>query len=130
MKNTLLKALKIFLIAALLLVLLLIVIGIAIALQWPWWVTLFVLLFITGLIVGSVFVRKLLTRGRDGKLFNAMLQQDEAQINDLSGKDKKEKKQMQAKWKEAIDILRKSHLKKMGNPLYVLPWYMVIGESG
>lgn len=102
MKNTLLKALKIFLIAALLLVLLLIVIGIAIALQWPWWVTLFVLLFITGLIVGSVFVRKLLTRGRDGKLFNAMLQQDEAQINDLSGKDKAEKNRCRPNGKKPL----------------------------
>jgi len=130
MKNTLLKVLKYFLIAALLLVLLLIVIGIAIALQWPWWVTLFVLLFIIGLIVGGVFLRELLTRGRGTKMQNAMLHQDDDEISTLSGKEKAEKKQMQAKWKEAIEVLRKSHLKKMGNPLYVLPWYMVIGESG
>ena len=33
-------------------------------------------------------------------------------------------------WKKAVETLRGSHLKKLGNPLYVLPWYMVIGESG
>jgi type VI secretion system protein ImpL len=29
-----------------------------------------------------------------------------------------------------MTALKQSHLKKLGNPLYVLPWYMVIGESG
>ncbi len=34
------------------------------------------------------------------------------------------------KWKAAIATLRGSSLKRLGNPLYVLPWYMVIGKSG
>jgi len=34
------------------------------------------------------------------------------------------------KWREAVATLRNSSLKHMGNPLYVLPWYMVIGRSG
>ncbi|HEX9024198.1 MAG TPA: type VI secretion protein IcmF/TssM N-terminal domain-containing protein, partial [Geobacteraceae bacterium] len=29
-----------------------------------------------------------------------------------------------------VETLRRSHLKKRGNPLYVLPWYLVMGESG
>ena len=34
------------------------------------------------------------------------------------------------KWKAAVATLRNSSLKRFGNPLYVLPWYMVIGKSG
>jgi type VI secretion system protein ImpL len=34
------------------------------------------------------------------------------------------------KWKQAIELLRQSRLKRFGNPLYVLPWYMVVGEAG
>jgi type VI secretion system protein ImpL len=34
------------------------------------------------------------------------------------------------RWKEAVAQLRSSRLKLSGNPLYVLPWYMVMGESG
>jgi len=36
-------------------------------------------------------------------------------------KDKERSQELQARWKEAMDALRNSHLKKMGNPLYVLP---------
>jgi type VI secretion system protein ImpL len=42
-----------------------------------------------------------------------------APLNDLANK-----------FKEAVFTLKKSSLKRFGNPLYVLPWYMVIGESG
>ncbi|NQW85181.1 MAG: LysM peptidoglycan-binding domain-containing protein [Alcaligenaceae bacterium] len=34
------------------------------------------------------------------------------------------------KWKAAIELLRKSSLRRFGNPLRVLPWYLVVGESG
>lgn len=34
------------------------------------------------------------------------------------------------KWKAAIATLRKSSLRRFGNPLYALPWYLIIGESG
>ncbi len=34
------------------------------------------------------------------------------------------------KWKDVTELLKQSQLKRFGNPLYVLPWYMIIGESG
>ena len=34
------------------------------------------------------------------------------------------------KWSAAVATLRNSSLKRLGNPLYVLPWYMVVGKSG
>ncbi len=34
------------------------------------------------------------------------------------------------KWRGSVDLLRKSSLKRFGNPLRVLPWYLVVGESG
>lgn len=34
------------------------------------------------------------------------------------------------KWKSSVELLRKSSLKRFGNPLRVLPWYLVVGESG
>ena len=37
---------------------------------------------------------------------------------------------LQEKFKQGVSILKKSSLRRLGNPLYVLPWYMVIGESG
>lgn len=34
------------------------------------------------------------------------------------------------KWKSSINLLKNSQLRRFGNPLYVLPWLMVMGESG
>jgi type VI secretion system protein ImpL len=39
-------------------------------------------------------------------------------------------KALNVKFKEAIEQLRNSSLKRFGKPIYVLPWYLVIGESG
>ncbi len=38
--------------------------------------------------------------------------------------------ELSRRWKEAVSHLRSSRLRLQGNPLYVLPWYMVMGESG
>lgn len=40
------------------------------------------------------------------------------------------KQLLMQKWKAATTLLKSSQLKKFGNPLYVLPWYLVMGESG
>lgn len=34
------------------------------------------------------------------------------------------------KYKAAVQLLKGSQLRRFGNPLYVLPWFMVMGESG
>lgn len=39
-------------------------------------------------------------------------------------------KQLAGKWKAAVATLRGSNLRRRGNPLYVLPWFMVIGQPG
>ncbi len=37
---------------------------------------------------------------------------------------------LQQNWRRAIGVLRSSNLKREGDPLHVLPWYLVLGESG
>ena len=37
---------------------------------------------------------------------------------------------LQAQWKQAIIDLKKSKISRRGNPLYVLPWFLVIGPQG
>ena len=130
MKEKIMPFLKIFFIGAITIFIALVVVGIALVLQWPWWAILFLLLFIASLVLGGFFIRNLLDQ-RMGKRFEeSIVAQDNAQIQTLSGKEQDNRKLLQAKWREAIDVLRRSHLKKNGNPLYVLPWYLVIGESG
>src|SRR6185369_11501747 len=57
-------------------------------------------------------------------------EQDNDRLNSLAEVERNQHKQLNNSWKEAVETLRRSHLKKHGNPLYVLPWYLIMGESG
>ena len=130
MKTFLLKYLKYALIAVAILLVILLAFGLALLLNWPWWMGFFILLFLIGLGIGFLFLRKIWAKRREEKFVQEVIEQDESNIKTLSGKEKDDLKDLQNRWKEAVDALRKSHLRKYGNPLYVLPWYLVLGESG
>ncbi len=130
MKDTLLKILKISLIAITGILLVLLVFGTVLSLDWPWWVGFFLLLAIAGMGIGVVFLRKLWLRRREQQFVQQVIAQDKSRLNAAKGKELDELRDIQDRWKEAVEALRHSHLKKFGNPLYVLPWYMIMGESG
>jgi type VI secretion system protein ImpL len=130
MKSILLKILKIFLISMAVLLAVLLIFGVALILGWPWWVGFFILIGIFGLVLGSIFLRKLWLRRREQRFVSQVIEQDDRYLKQMGDKEKERFKELQDRWKEAITALRHSHLKKYGNPLYVLPWYLVIGESG
>ena len=130
MKQIIIKGLKALLILTLLALAVLLVFGLVMLIGWTWWVGFFVLVGLFGLILGLVVLRKYLKRRKEKMFVHQIIQQDESIRKGLSPNDQDAAKELQVRWKEAIDALRKSHLRKYGNPLYVLPWYMVIGESG
>jgi type VI secretion system protein ImpL len=130
MKQLIIKILKIFLIVTLILFAVLLVFGLVLGIGWPWWAGLFILTGVIGLWLGIVFFKKVWLRRREQQFVSQVIEQDEHYLKSLGDKERKNSKELQDRWKEAMEALRKSHLKKYGNPLYVLPWYMVIGESG
>ena len=130
MKELFLKILKVFLIIGAILLGFLLVFGIVLFIDWPWWVGLFILLGLVGLGLGLVFIRKIWLRRREQQFVDQIIEQDDSYLKTMGYKDRERSQELQDRWKEAMDALRGSHLKKYGNPLYVLPWYLVIGESG
>jgi type VI secretion system protein ImpL len=126
----LLKILKIFLLIVAVLLTVGVVFGIVLSLGWPWWVGLFILLGLVGLILGLMFFRKVWLRRREQLFVSQVIEQDDSYLKTLGDKERESSKELQNRWKEAMEALKSSHLRKYGNPLYVLPWYMVIGESG
>ena len=130
MKEGINAFLKYFLFIAAGILSILLVVGFVLVFGWPWWVGLFLMLLIIGLALGSFFLRKIWLRRREQNFVNDLGEQDLAKAKTLSLQEKSELNSLQEHWKSAIETLRNSHLKKRGNPLYVLPWYMVIGESG
>ncbi|MDX9788454.1 MAG: type VI secretion protein IcmF/TssM N-terminal domain-containing protein [Desulfobacterales bacterium] len=130
MKALLIKILKVCLIISVAMLGLALVFGGVLVLGWPWWVGFFVLIGLAGLAAGILFIKKLFQRKREQHFVQQVIHQEAAYVATLGDKDKERSRELQDRWKEAMDALRNSHLKKMGNPLYVLPWYMIIGESG
>jgi type VI secretion system protein ImpL len=130
MKQFLLKVLKFFLIIALFLLAISLIFGLILWLDWPWWVGLFILVGLCGLWMGLIFIKKIMLRRREQNFVSQVIDQDESYIQSLGTAKKDSAIELQQRWKDAMGALRKSHLKKQGNPLYVLPWYLVIGESG
>ena len=130
MKPILRWVFKGLLLLTLLALLVLLIFGLVLWIGWSWWVGFFLLIGLIGLTLGALVVRKILLRRREQMFVHEVIAQDESIQRGLAPAEQDTAKELQARWKEAIEALRKSHLRKYGNPLYVLPWYMVIGESG
>ena len=101
-----------------------------ITLKWPWWAGLTVFIGLLGLITAGVFVKRYLLRRREKKFVRRVVELDDAAINAAPLHERQQLQDLQEHWKTSVEMLRDSYLRKRGNPLYVLPWYLIIGESG
>ncbi len=98
--------------------------------DYPLWVAGAIFAGIIGILVGILFLRKYLLRRREKKFVERVVQLDESVIKGAPLHERRELQDLQDNWKESIGLLKRSTLKKRGNPLYALPWFLVIGESG
>ena len=99
-------------------------------LKWPWWAGVAIFLGLMGLILGGLFLKKWLFRRREEKFVKRIVEHDESVLQKSPVEERRQLRDLQARWMEALEILRQSKLRKFGNPLYVLPWYIVVGETG
>jgi type VI secretion system protein ImpL len=111
------------------LIVVLIVFGVVLVLDWPWWVGFFILLGLVGIGIAVYLIKQLLHKKKEQRFVSQVIEQDEASMRSMKDDEKQHLADLQGRFREAVAALKGSHLKKLGNPLYVLPWYMVIGES-
>ena len=88
---------------------------------------------IFGLILGAwllvILVRKLIVRYRARAQVQRVIQKEDAIVDAKLGISSKQLLNgLKKDWNKAIKTLKSSHLKLKGDPLYVLPWYMVFGK--
>lgn len=89
-----------------------------------------------GVVIGVIFgvwlliilIRKLIVRYRAKAQVERVIKISDVVDAELGKSPKELLKDLQVGWKKAIKTLRGSHLKLKGDPLYVLPWYMVFGK--
>lgn len=100
--------------------------GVTLYMQWPLWALAAVFLGVLGLYVLVRFTIRLVqvfrSRSRMAQLTAAGQGPVVRQMSPRAV--------LLRKWTAAVATLRNSSLKRFGNPLYVLPWFMVVGKSG
>jgi type VI secretion system protein ImpL len=125
------KLLRIVFIAALLVLCVLLAWGLVLyvlGMNLPWWIRGVILICLAASVVVVILLRKLWLKRREMRFVDGIIGTDAmpgsvAAIGDAS-------RELRRRFKEAVATLKKSDLKRKGNPLYVLPWYLMVGKSG
>ncbi len=99
--------------------------AVALYLGWPWWSAVAIVCGVLGLYFFYRFARRLLVAARSR---SAIARPERSQR--LRTEAMSPKAVLRRRWKTAADTLRRSALRRHGNPLDVLPWYMMVGRSG
>jgi type VI secretion system protein ImpL len=118
--------LKIVLWLVLLIFLALLCWGTTLVLEWPLWIGAVMFIGAVALYFFIKFMRRVILVMRSRSKLAQQSAVGRSQIEQHATPEAL----LKGKWKAAVALLRSSNLKRLGNPLYVLPWYMVIGKSG
>ncbi len=97
---------------------------------YPWWTGVALGFGALGILFGILFFRRYLRRRNEQEFVQRVIAQDEEAIRSAPEAEKPHLIELQRKWRESVELLRNSSLRRRGNPLYVLPWYIILGESG
>ena len=111
------------LIALLIWAMVLFVIGLTI----QWWAKAMILTCFAATLITIMLLRKLWLKRREMKFVDGIV--GTGMPGNISAMDDASQ-ELRRRFKEAVNTLKKSHLKGRGNPLYVLPWYLIVGKSG
>lgn len=98
----------------------------ALYMGWPLWIAAAIFFGCIGLYFLFKFLRRLYIVMRS----RSRLAQSTALNRVQTDRSANPETLLTRKWKAAVATLRRSNLRKLGNPLYALPWYMVIGRTG
>jgi type VI secretion system protein ImpL len=97
--------------------------------DWHNWLGLTVGAGIIGCFLFVLFLKKYLVRRRGKKLVEQIVEQEQI-LNEEDAPDLLQVKELEKSWYANLALLRDSHLRSKGNPVYVLPWYLAIGATG
>lgn len=125
------KLLKILMVTALIVLCLLVIWVIVLhvlGLNIQWWGKAMILACLVATILIVILLRKLFQKRREMKFVDGIIGPEEMPGN-ISALDDASR-ELRRRFKQAVTTLKKSHLKRNGNPLYVLPWYLIVGRSG
>jgi type VI secretion system protein ImpL len=97
---------------------------------WPLWSGASLILLCIGLVLGWYGLKKLLIRRREKQFVKQVVEQGASLTDVADSRSMEHLLSLERQWADALALLKASHLAKQGDPLYVLPWYMVLGTPG
>ncbi|MEW9823977.1 MAG: type VI secretion protein IcmF/TssM N-terminal domain-containing protein [Candidatus Symbiodolus clandestinus] len=98
-------------------------------LGWPWWAGAALLSALAGGTVLIIMLYRSYRRRQEQAFVQRVIEQDERLIQQTNASSRQRLQELQQRWLDAVATLRQSRLRYQGNPLYILPWYLVLGES-
>ncbi|WP_084448536.1 type VI secretion protein IcmF/TssM N-terminal domain-containing protein [Desulfovibrio inopinatus] len=97
---------------------------------WPMWVGAAILFGPIGLVLLIIFIRKWFFRRREKRFVKRVIDQEQAKVAEVAAEEERAAADLQSRFAKAIEYLRSAKLTRYGNPVYALPWHLVIGEQG
>lgn len=98
--------------------------------QWPLWSGASLILLAIGLVLGWYGLKKLLIRRREKQYVKQVIEREKPLTGVADNSSVEHLLSLERQWADSLSLLKESHLAKKGDPLYVLPWYMVLGTRG
>lgn len=88
---------------------------------------------IIGMLIGAAilayFILHYLRRLQQKKFVEHIVAQDDLMLQKVKNEEYKRINELRERWTAAVKTLKNTSLIHHGNPLYVLPWYMILGET-
>ena len=99
--------------------------GLVLYIDWPAWmaVALFLGIFGAYLLIRFLYRLYIVIRVRSTLTMQTVAQKRQEHLASPETK-------LRGKWYNAIATLKASSLRRFGNPLYALPWFLIVGKSG
>lgn len=106
-------------------------VGLVFAMGWPWWVWLMILFVLLVALLGVLLVWRWRSKRQDAlQAERAAAEEERHRTGELLA-DQQNLEELRAKWREALRTLRDSQFQRRGeDPIYALPWFLVLGERG
>ena len=98
--------------------------------QWPRWVgaLIFITVILTALI--ALWLRGQILKRRERNFIESVVESDTRSIDIAGNMQARNLSALRQRMSNSVAVLSGSRLRYQGNPLYMLPWYMVLGEEG
>lgn len=93
------------------------------------WLAFSIIGMLIGVSILAYFVIHYLRRLQQKKFVEHIVAQDDLMLQKVKNEEYKRLNELRERWDSAVKTIKGSALIHKGNPLYVLPWYMILGET-